>query len=1392
MMPEPNAEQSSGKSSGQSSSKSSETLDFQALADRVPPQNLEAEEAILGGILVDPEAIGRVTDILEGEAFYLAAHRMIYEAALTLHQNGKPADLMTVASWLADRGVLEKVGGQSRLAELYDRTPSAVNIDLYSQLVMDKYLRRRLIRAGNEIAGLGHDTAQELPEVLDAAEQKVFNITQARPQDGLVSTAEVLTQTFADIESRAIGQTLPGLACGFYDLDAMTQGFQRSDLIIVAGRPSMGKCLAWHSEIVLADGSIQTIEEIYRDRTAKLLTLGQDLKLQLTEPSVYVNDGVKPTFRVTTRLGKQIETTLTHPFLTIQGWKPLGEIQVGDRIAVPRRLGVFGQEESKDNEIKILGYLLGDGSLTGAQASFTNINPRIQADFIEAVEAFGELRVREETSQGTRTPTFYVTSIRDAVIQERLDFSTRLKTYIDSSPLSSRKIAQELGVSPSLVCQWQKNVCVPSSQLMEPLANLLEITIADLLPNGLESIIWNNPFTTWLREIGLFGKTAHEKTIPEFVFRLKKSQVAILLNRLLATDGWASVLSSGQCQVGYATVNQKFARQIQHLFLRFGIIARLKIRHVKYQGDRRIAWQLDITDAKSIAILIDEIGIYGKEEAVEKIKVALQSKNYQTNRDLIPIEVWQILRSAKGDESWSSLATRAGLVGTSNIHAGKRAPTRDRLSKLATALQVTAPETAISLQHLANSDVYWDEILSIEFVGDQQVYDLTIPETHNFIANDVCVHNTSYVLNVARNIASYHKLPVAVFSLEMSRDQLVQRLLSSEVRIESSRLRAGRISSQEWEPLAHEISKLSQLPLYIDDTPNLTVTEMRSRCRRLQAEYGGALGLVVIDYLQLMGGNSENRVQMLSQITRGLKGLARELNVPVIALSQLSRGVEARTDKRPMMSDLRECVTGDTIVLLADGRRVPIQDLVGEMPEVFAMSPDEKIICAKSDCVWSVGVKPVFQVQLASGRSIKTTAQHRIYTGDGWQVVDNIQVGDRVAIARTLAEPTHPKVWRDSDLVLLGHLIGDGSYLKGQPMRYTTASESNSQLVTESAIALGSTVKRYPGGGNWHQLLISGNGDRWHPKGVNLWLRELGIFNQRSHEKHLPSEIFQLSNTQIALLLRHLWATDGCYYTPKSQHTSTRITFSTNSSRLARDVSALLLRLGIVARIRVVQQKEYRPMYSVEVSGKLMQMMFLKAVGAAECKQINAETLATHIESTVSNTNKDTLPQTVFSDVKIRMKKLGISQRQMATLRGTSYGGSAHFNFAPSREVLLNYAQILNDESLVQKATSDLFWDEVISIVPMGEEEVFDLTVPGPASWLADGIVSHNSGAIEQDADLIMMLYRDEYYNKDTVDRGIAEIIINKHRNGPTGTVKLLFEPQYTQFRNLSPSNRDG
>ncbi|MBD2139900.1 replicative DNA helicase [Anabaena sp. FACHB-1250] len=790
-----------------------EELSFQSDgSNRLPPQNIEAEEAILGGILLDPEAIGRVSDRLVPEAFYISAHTIIYQAALRLHTQQKPTDLLSITSWLTDNDQLTRIGGRNKLATLVDRTVSAVNIDALAGLVMEKYLRRQLIKAGNEIVHLGYETETELPIVLDQAEQKVFNVTQEKPQSGLVHIGDTLINTFQDIETRHQGIALPGIPCGFYDLDAMTSGFQRSDLIIVAGRPSMGKCLSYDSEIVLADGQIATIEELYQQRQGSLLTLNDDWKFTFTQPSAFVDDGIKPVFRITTRLGRAIETTITHPFLTIKGWQRLENLQVGNKIAIPRKIDVFGTETIRECEVKLLGYLIGDGGLTNSTPRFTNSNPLLQTDFSEAVTEFGGLSITREDSPGQQTPS----------------------------------------------------LCV-----------------------GLE-------------KLGLWGKDADTQTIPNIVFKLEKSQLSLFLNRLFATDGWATVLNSGQSQLGYCTVSERLARQIQHLLLRFGIIAALKKRSVKYNNTRRPAWQLDITDALSIKNFIAEIGIFGKEAALAKVTAAISQKRYQTNRDLIPVEIWEQLAAAKGSETWSSLAKRSGIKSYTNIHVGKRALTRERLWILATALD------KLPLQQLANSDVYWDEIISIESVGNKQVYDLTIPKTHNFVANDICVHNTAFCLNLAHNIAAGYKLPVAVFSLEMSKEQLVQRLLASEAGIESSYLRSGRISQTQWEPLSRAIDKLSETPMFIDDTANITVTQIRSQARRLQAEQNGNLGLIVIDYLQLMEGAGDNRVQELSRITRSLKGLARELSVPVLALSQLSRGVEARTNKRPMLSDLRE------------------------------------------------------------------------------------------------------------------------------------------------------------------------------------------------------------------------------------------------------------------------------------------------------------------------------------------------------------------------------------------------------------------------------------------------------------------------------------------------------
>jgi replicative DNA helicase len=411
-----------------------------------------------------------------------------------------------------------------------------------------------------------------------------------------------------------------------------------------------------------------------------------------------------------------------------------------------------------------------------------------------------------------------------------------------------------------------------------------------------------NPLVTWLDELGLWGKGAADKSVPAAVFTLRADLVALFVNRLFATDGWATVLASGQAQLGYATVSERLARQTQHLLLRFGVIASLRKRMVRYREERRPSWQMDITDARSIRTFASEIGMFGKEAALDAAVRAVEAKRYQTNRDLIPVGVWDRIERAKGGESWSSLARRAGIAGWTNIHVRERALSRDRLAKLADALNDA------ELRSLAASDVYWDEVVSIEPLGLKQVYDLTVPGTHNFVANDVCVHNTAFTLNIAQHAAISAKKPVAFFSLEMSKESLVQRVLCAEARVDASRLRRGRLLDDEYARLATAAGYLNTAPIYIDDSAGISVLEMRAKARRLKSDRQD-LSLIIVDYLQLMTGGkgkTENRQQEVSEISRGLKALAKELDVPVVALSQLSRAVEQRPDKRPMMSDLRE------------------------------------------------------------------------------------------------------------------------------------------------------------------------------------------------------------------------------------------------------------------------------------------------------------------------------------------------------------------------------------------------------------------------------------------------------------------------------------------------------
>lgn len=210
--------------------------------DRIPPQNIEAEQATLGAIFLEPEALVTASEILIPEDFYRASHQRIYQVMLDLSEKGEPVDLVTVTADLADRKLLEEVGGVSYLSDLANSSPTAANIDYYSKIVEEKSLLRRLIRAASEIAANGYAREEEVEAVLNEAEKAILEVANRKNGGAFISIKDVLVQAYDNIEQLHNRKgDITGIPTGFSDLDRMTAGFQRNDLIIVAARPSVGK-----------------------------------------------------------------------------------------------------------------------------------------------------------------------------------------------------------------------------------------------------------------------------------------------------------------------------------------------------------------------------------------------------------------------------------------------------------------------------------------------------------------------------------------------------------------------------------------------------------------------------------------------------------------------------------------------------------------------------------------------------------------------------------------------------------------------------------------------------------------------------------------------------------------------------------------------------------------------------------------------------------------------------------------------------------------------------------------------------------------------------------------------------------------------------------------------
>jgi replicative DNA helicase len=808
-----------------------------AEAARVPPHDLDAERAVIGAMLVSETAVAAVAEKVTPEDFYSEVHRIIYGAMMRLYARGDPIDQLTLTNELRGVGEFEKVGGRAYVFQIVESVPTAANAGRYAEIVRGKALLRAVIDVGSRITEDAFREPEDVNEALDAAEQLIYGVSNRTLREHLAPVSELAPGTLEMIQRlyEAEGE-VTGVETGFEDLDRLTTGFHKSDLVILAARPAMGKCLKWDSLVVDPEsGKRLTIEQFVQRRLPRVLNVTSAGKIQSTSISNWIDSGIKPCFRVTTRSGRSVEVTGHHPFLTVKGWTRLHDLAVGAHIAVPRSVPVFGTDESWPiDRVRLLAYFIAEGGLTCSTPRWTNADPTLVSGFHEALaHQFPEVVLKRQPGKG-------------------IDY-----------------------------------------RIVGP---------------GRGKRMGSNPVTTWLRELGLMGKYAEEKFFPQEVWSWSPRYLAEFLRVLMSCDGTIYKLGNYP-RIEFSVSSQRLAQDVHHALTRFGIVANL-------WGKKERCWRVEITAPDSVLRYQAEIGWIG-EKALRFTGGALAERALPkrgSNYGHPPREVWDLVREAarRHKMTLSELGRSTGETTKTGKYAGYNPHTRRSLPsyRLARYAEVLEDET---LLRAASSDLLWDEIVSIEDIGEHQVYDLTVPDGSNFIAQDICVHNTALALNAIWHAAGQKGMPVAIFSLEMSKEQLVQRLISQTTRIPAQALRSGNVRAEDWPKLVRGVAEVSRAPIWIDDTAGVTLMEIRAKVRRLASRLNvsgeAPLSLVVVDYLQLMVGQnnrSENRQQEIAEISRGLKVLARDLDVPVLAVAQLSRAVEQRHDKRPLLSDLRD------------------------------------------------------------------------------------------------------------------------------------------------------------------------------------------------------------------------------------------------------------------------------------------------------------------------------------------------------------------------------------------------------------------------------------------------------------------------------------------------------
>ena len=792
---------------------------------RQPPQDLVAEQSVLGGMLLSKDAIADVLERLRPGDFYRPAHQNVYDAVLDLYGRGEPADAVTVAAELDRRGLLRRIGGAPYLHTLISTVPTAANAGYYAGIVAEKALLRRLVEAGTRVVQYGYAGAEgaDVNEIVDRAQAEIYDVTERKTAEDFVALEALLQPTMDEIDAIASsGGISRGVPTGFTELDEVTNGLHPGQMIVVAARPGMGKALkldtllptptGWTTmgEVAVGDWLIGADGNPTRVVAATDVMIGRPCyEVEFSDGSVIVADA-EHQWLTDTRSSRKSAQAAAAGYNGYRNQRTFAAIrttrQIADTLRCPtvdRRLNhsVANARPLRAANADLLvpaytlGAWLGDG--TSASAQITSADPelimRIEAEGIEAHQSSAKYRYQ------LCLPTVGEIARRDCVVCGELFVpqTSQVRTCGRSCGGRARFLSAP---APPPSCSR----CGSRSSGLR-LCQTCHKAVGTLQGR--------------LRSIGVLGN----KHIPMEYLRASEAQRRALLAGLLDTDG--TVTNGGAVQ--FSVTNRRLADDVFELVVSLGYRCQRAAKRVRGRSEET-----------STAFIL----------------------NFSTDED-----VFYLSRKA--------LAHKQRRASAGTARSGSRFITDVR------------PVASIPVRcvEVDNAD-------------------------HLYLAGRSMIptHNSTLGLDFLRSCSIKNRLASVVFSLEMSKTEIVMRLLSAEAKIKLADMRSGRMSDDDWTRLARRMSEISEAPLYIDDSPNLTMMEIRAKARRLKQK--SDLRLVVIDYLQLMtsGKKVESRQQEVSEFSRQLKLLAKEIEVPVVAMSQLNRGPEQRTDKKPMLSDLRE------------------------------------------------------------------------------------------------------------------------------------------------------------------------------------------------------------------------------------------------------------------------------------------------------------------------------------------------------------------------------------------------------------------------------------------------------------------------------------------------------